>query len=377
MKVVGNSKFQKKANSLLILNLLREKSYSRLELSNALGLQPSTMTYSINRLLKANLVKEKKLNTVLSGRPPIELSLNQDFGRIIGIELLSEECNITITDFAGNILLNNTLKYNKDIKENPIKRFKIKLEKAINYSIEKCKGYNILACSVAIPGITEKRGNKVVECWTHQLNDSDFTNYLNSFDFSIKIENDANCCASKYLNKYKNKNYIYVDMNEYDKNEIPDDVSPIGIGYGIVINGSLYRGSNLRAGEFHSSFCNKEDGKKQVSISNSDLENIKNDEIIQEKLIIELLKNLRYSISILDPNIVLLGGDLSKYKDKIEKIAKEEFKNKSILNKIKVVDYSNYDSSDGAAILILNKMTSVLKFGESESIRSIITDLLE
>ncbi len=377
MKVVGNSKFQKKANSLLILNLLRKKDYSRLEISNILGLQPSTITYSINRLLKADLVRETKITSSLNGRPPILLSLNENFGRVIGIELLYEHSNITITDFSGNIILNSQIKYSGSIYEQSNLTFKSKFKKAIDYSLEKCDGFKVLACSVAIPGIVGENGKRIIDCWTHDLNDVDFTSYLERFSFPIIIENDANCCASKYLDIYQNKSYIYVNMNEYDKKVIPKDVSPIGIGYGVVINGVLHKGCNFRAGEFYSAFCNGKEGKSQLNIPDKDLENIKTNESVQKSLIKELLMNLRYSISILDPDIVLLGGDLSKYKDKIESLIKEEFIKDNIVNKFKVVASSNYDSSDGAAILILNKITSVFKFGERENIRSVITNLLD
>ena len=57
-KVVGNSQYQKVANALLILRLLRKGANTRVAIARELGLQPSTVTYSVNRLLEVGLVQE-------------------------------------------------------------------------------------------------------------------------------------------------------------------------------------------------------------------------------------------------------------------------------------------------------------------------------
>ena len=43
---VGNSQYQKIANTCLILNLLRKGARSRIEIADTLGRQASTVTYA-------------------------------------------------------------------------------------------------------------------------------------------------------------------------------------------------------------------------------------------------------------------------------------------------------------------------------------------
>ena len=57
-KIVGNSQYQKIANALLIIQLLCKGPNTRVAIARELGLQPSTVTYSINRLIETGLVRE-------------------------------------------------------------------------------------------------------------------------------------------------------------------------------------------------------------------------------------------------------------------------------------------------------------------------------
>ncbi len=104
MKVVGNSQYQKIANAFLILRLLRGGHSSRAAIARRLGLQPSTVTYSVTRLLDNGLVRECKEGldhqqvTSTQGRKAVEIELNLDFGRVIGLELLADYCWSSILD---------------------------------------------------------------------------------------------------------------------------------------------------------------------------------------------------------------------------------------------------------------------------------------
>ena len=57
---MANGQDQKLTNSIQILNELRTGPKSRLSISKALNLQPSTVTYSINRLMELNFVTDSK-----------------------------------------------------------------------------------------------------------------------------------------------------------------------------------------------------------------------------------------------------------------------------------------------------------------------------
>lgn len=356
MKVGCNSIFQKKANSLLILEKLREKSYSRLELSKTLGLQPSTLTYSVNRLLKAGLVKEEKTITKGVGRPNVYLSLNKDFATIIGIELLQYKANITLMDFKANVISHFNISFESSKEDN----FKDKIKTCINSAIEKTSN-SVLACLIAVPGVVDKTGVKIIESQSHNIKDLDLKDFLASFSFPVLLENDANCCSSKFLYSNKDQSYIYVMMHHY-KNRV-------SLGTGLVFNGELYKGKDSKSGEIYSPFT------KDLSQFSSNIVDLED----KEKTISflrELMLNLRFSIGLLDPSKVLLGGDLALFKKELNHLIDTEFNNKEIKDVFTILDDTLFDACDGAAMLILNKISSVPKIGDNEKISVVITSLL-
>lgn len=100
--------------------ILLKGSVSRAQISQLTGMNKVTVSKCIDFLLKQHIVKETGIVEADFGRPPIMLSLREDFGLFIGIEINHIANVILISDIKGNPLERNLL---PDFGGDPVKFF--------------------------------------------------------------------------------------------------------------------------------------------------------------------------------------------------------------------------------------------------------------
>lgn len=378
MMVVGNSQYQKIANCLLILNLLRHGPMSRIEISHKLGLQPSTVTYSVSRLIERGCVVElvssgSLVKTV--GRKRNLIGINKNFGRVVGVELLPDVYNITVSTIAGDVVK----QYSHKVDDPPqgldsISKFKHAVSSVVDEAEKLCAPLSILGICIAIPGIVRDGNTFVEDCWTHGLLDTDFSEFLESFNIPVLFENDANCAAMKYLwaENEDNQNFLYLQVRTHIKKMLPENIPVVGIGLGVVINGELFRGSAGHSGEYRSSrIIGCQQGMKQISVPPEDLLGMNRDEKIVKRFVYELISDVLSTASILDPESIYIGGALadSNYRKEVESIIFDEmcddWVRKYWYDKIILLKDPVFDASQGAGAVILERLFRVPQVGGS------------
>lgn len=369
MKVIGNSQFQKAMNSSLLLkHLLMRREASRIELAEELGLRPSTITYIINRLMNVGLIKEKAPAETAgrSGRPPIMLEINRDYGRVIGLDLQTDYYNAVITDAAGCVLKRLRRDFERD--GTPFEElFEAILEEIFKQEPE----MNILGVGMALPGTVDRERSVVLDCWTHNIKDRDFSPYLEkSFPYPVVIENDANCCAWKSLwereeesRDQENETFIYLLPRFHKQETVPDGYPPIGIGLGLVFNGGVYHGHSFRAGEFRSVFLER-DEPAQISLELDEMMRIKQDPAVLRRLIRELMLNMFALIHILNPRALIIGGDLAGRGAEIGSVLEGELAREWAMVqaggcRVDVLEDAAFDAAAGAASSMLMELYSI------------------
>lgn len=384
MKIVGNSQFQKTANSILILNYLRSHSQcSRALLSRNLGLQPSTVTYIVNRLIDLGLVYETvEGQKTGSGRKPILLQLNNQFGYTMGLDLQADYYQFVITDLGGDIVHSGRRDYTHKMES-----FSILVEFVIDeilIQIEDLKD-NILRVCLALPGIVETATSTVIDCWTHSLKNFAIPEQLaKRFEFPIIIENDANCCSWNKLwesGVETDDSFIYLLTRFHNPKLVPQSMPPIGIGLGLVLGGEVFRGYRNMAGEFRSIFY-RDGGTGQISLSKEELKFLPDDKNIKRKLILELLRNILFLVPILNPRTIYLGGDLKGEDTLVRDVLENEMKNEfSFIRDMEcgltvLGEDCSFDAARGAAVLSQKHLFSIPKVGDSTQLNSIWYDYL-
>jgi predicted NBD/HSP70 family sugar kinase len=121
---------------------------------------------------------------------------------------------------------------------------------------------------------------------------------------------------------------------------------------GVVIDGRLRRGYTSHAGEFKSVLYHGKDFEQQLSISNEALANIENDESVLSDFFKELVDNLRFAHSLLDPRIIYIGGYLTK-KEHLLKAAILNSQTENESDCFTIASTYEDDISEGASKLVL------------------------
>ncbi len=245
-RTVGNPVFQKYANSMLILNALRQGPLSRTELSGITGLQPSTVTYSTARLLDAGLVVESGSSASAGqvGRRRCVLSLNGDFGRFAGVEMMESSFRLVLCNMTGAVVFKDEVRY-QSVGGDARELFLVRLAQAEELAVGSCGGKPLLGLGFSVPAVVSDDGASVVESWCHGLRGEDFREHLESLGFDARFENDARLCALS-LSGLGNGDIAYCHVKAAG-------LSSISVGIGLFLGGRLYRGSQGRSGEYRSS----------------------------------------------------------------------------------------------------------------------------
>ena len=238
MQRTGNLKLIQELNRSIILKTIRHYGpISRSEIAKRNKISPTTVTAAVRELLQEGLVREDSVGTSSGGRKPILIRFSPESGFIIGVAITNSSIEIAemnleakvckqkifpVRNLRGELVINYLLK--------SIGRF---LEE---YSdLKKCIGISIIS-----PGIIDVDKGIIYENTKLKLKDIPLKERVEKkFKLKTWLENDANAIAlaEKQFGDYKKyKNLVYVTIGD-------------GVGAGIVINGSIFRGSSGGTGE--------------------------------------------------------------------------------------------------------------------------------
>lgn len=236
----ANQVLVRKLNTSLVLHCLRTRGpLSRASLSAAIGLNRSTVSSLINGLLDENLVREIGLQASERGRPGMLLELNPAGGCAVGIEIGVDFLSITLTDFVAQPM------WCQRIVSDPMDGQDVILERAegmVQEALDRGMSQNLrpLGIGLGVPGLVDTRQGSLVFAPNLGWNDVPLRPMWTSrFDLPVFVENEANAAAlgEYYFGVAQDvENLIYLSAG-------------IGLGGGIIVNGSLFRGSSGYAGE--------------------------------------------------------------------------------------------------------------------------------
>ena len=238
-----------KVNSTLLKNVNRKKilsvvddagRISRVEVQTLLKKNGKTVTNITNSLIDDGLIVQSGFSSYTGGRRRELLSLNPEYGYLIGIHLGINFLRGTITNFNYKPLAEEKIPISPNAsKAELIKKIKKTIEfliKSNNIPISKLLGIGFVA-----NGLFDHKTDK----WILSANIKNWKNVsikkILSELYNVPIFSESNSRAmtlwEKHLGSAKNnKNLIYLNLG-------------LGIGCGIISNGRLYRGVNNKAGE--------------------------------------------------------------------------------------------------------------------------------
>ncbi|MEK4523659.1 ROK family protein [Psychrobacillus sp. FSL W7-1457] len=228
----------KKGNKSLVLDKIKYNSpISRATVASQVGLNKGTVSSLVNDLLEEHLIYESGPGESSGGRRPVMLLFNEKAGYSIGIDIGVNYLLGVLTDLNGNIHTEKRIAF----KNLSYEEIELRLFETIDFlliSTPDCP-HGVVGIGVGVPGIVEKDGNILLAPNLNWRNINLKEVLEEKYNLPIIIENEANAGAygEKHFGAGKDfENVIYVSAG-------------IGIGVGLILNGSLYKGSNGFSGE--------------------------------------------------------------------------------------------------------------------------------
>jgi len=234
-------KFVTNATETQIIRHLRKAGQlSRSELANMLGYSRASMTGFVSHLMEVGVLREVGEGASLGGRRPLILSVNGDYGYIVGYDIGATSIDLALANFRGEILEHCTEP--ADVRDNA----ELVLRRCAQVGLEMLQrrgGHpdQVVAVGVGVPGPVEfAKGVLIAPLLMPTWENFPIKKYVaQSFEnATIVVDNDVNIMALGELHSGRGKeltDFIWVKIGT-------------GIGSGIIVNGEIYRGANGVAG---------------------------------------------------------------------------------------------------------------------------------
>ena len=217
-----------------ILNFLWKKGRTvRKEISQGLGVNPSTVTRNLKDLIEEGIVEVfgilEKSDTV--GRKSEIIGISDSWRRIVGVAVERGEVTVVSMTITGKTL-GKERRFVEIGRENIIDV----VEEAISEFLDGSR-----TVALAVPGVVS---DGVIE-YSVALNLRDFdikSELERRIGRSVYVVNDANAAASNFINESSDIVCFLLSIPYNLKEEV-------GIGAGILISGMLHKGIHNAAGE--------------------------------------------------------------------------------------------------------------------------------
>ncbi|BBI35792.1 ROK family transcriptional regulator [Cohnella abietis] len=237
-KSTGDQALIKRINTAIVLEyILRGSPLSRAQISEQSGLNKATVSSLVQDLIDSSLVKEIGTGQSSGGRKPVMLEFIATSGYSIGVDLGVNYIRGVLTDLRGGIIAERTASLPLPEQTTAIEQ----LCSCIEFLIAKAPAspYGIVGIGVGVPGLVDENG-AILFAPNLKWRDVPLQNLLTErFSIPITIDNEANMGAlgeQKYGAGRSINNIIYVSVG-------------IGIGTGLILNKSLYKGASGFSGE--------------------------------------------------------------------------------------------------------------------------------
>jgi len=228
-------------NKNQMLSILRERGpTSRVELSRLLGISPAAISRSTSRLLDKGIIKECDAGVSDMGRKPVPVELCRDFCYVLGADLVGGTLKIALADLMGEII-----KYHEEpiFREKGAHAVLGQLLNALKKIIRDAGApqEKIWVITIGTPGIfNPETGKSKHTFFIDKWDDIDIRSWVfESLSIETVIENDVNLDVIGESWKGVGQDYdniLYVKLGQ-------------GLAARVVLEGRLLRGEHHMAGE--------------------------------------------------------------------------------------------------------------------------------
>ncbi len=381
-------------NRRILLNILSDRQpISRADIAKISGLNKATISTITSELLKDSCIVEEGLGrtTPIGGKPPTPLRLNARRFGLFGVDIRADETILALSDFNNRLVARVSFETGSDpgVFLNKIGKEIRKLRSKHDTFIE------FPGVGVSLPGLVDNRSGKFLLSVVLPWRDVPVVQLLEkATGLPVIIDNSARCSALAEIwhgkAQYAHvRDLLYVSVST-------------GLACGVVIDGGLYRGGNNTAGQFghipidlNGPECRcgqrgcwdlyasdkatikrylsmRGAGGKRVPTMRKLMEMVDAGDPAATGAVRETARYLGIGITGLinglDPEVVVIGGEITKVWGLIEPIIVEETKRSLLAPRshgvaIRRSTFEVRPSLKGALTLIQNNLLSVPNMG--------------
>jgi len=240
--LIGRPPLIRQTNAQILLRLLREAGpCSKADLVRASGLSAPSVTNVVAHLAEVGLVEPIGEGDSTGGRPPDILRFRAERGCIAAIEIGPDSLRFLLADLDGRELATARVSLEKPLSSPPLVCKRISEEMRGLLRKQNQREEQLLGLVVGVPAIVNVQEGIVLALSALK----DWSNVplggmlAKEFKCPVIIENDTNLAAQGEYYRgaaQGEKNFVFITIGE-------------GVGAGIFVDGSIYRGSQWTAGE--------------------------------------------------------------------------------------------------------------------------------
>ena len=208
---------------------------SRAEIARQTGLTRAAVSSLVGELIESGLLRELGQGTSAGGKPPTLLALNERGRDIVAIDLGHRPFRAALVDLSGRI--HERIDAGA-IAENPVGEAANETAMELIGNLIAKAAAPVLGIGVGTPGVVDGDG-RVLEATNLDWHGVDLASELRDrFNIPVSIANDAQVAALAEFRRHpaNHRNLLLVKLGT-------------GVGAGVVLNGSLYKGEHSAAGE--------------------------------------------------------------------------------------------------------------------------------
>jgi Transcriptional regulator/sugar kinase len=371
----------KNLNRSRILRAFREKEIiQKKELVDSLNLSITTVTTNTRRLLDEGLIEETGIAESTGGRKPVVFKFIKSAKVSFGVDLSPHQATIIMTNLASEIIDRSKFAIDKQSMEEVL----LNIQTIVETLLDK-HGYlkaDCLGIGLSLPGIVDCENIMLVNAPNLKVKNYSFRYFEATIGLKVYIENEANVAAFAELiigAAEKLDDAVYISITD-------------GVGCGIIANHKVTKGTFNKAGEFgHMRISDKEiicscgrTGCWEIFSSERALLKFYTEQsgdivtdleaffkiyhegnllakVALRKYLDYLLIGIENIMLGLDPEVIILGGEIVNFLREIEPIVEDYMKknHSDILsrdNKLVLSTISPYSAVVGSSLLPMKEM---------------------
>ncbi|MFW6102020.1 MAG: ROK family transcriptional regulator [Bacteroidota bacterium] len=367
------------------LKLIRDYGeLSGAQIARLAGIQPSTVVYILRRLNKAGFIEYSRTgeSTSRGGKRPVLWRIKGSFGYLLGMEVLVDKIRYVLTDFSGQIVARVETHYENYLENGRVPQALLdNIEEVIDqYELNRER---LLGIGIAITGLIDNAEAVVQYSSNLQLKELPLKKMIEEkVNVPVCLVNDANAGAMGIKWYFRRVGSLPPNIVYVTYNQISDY-----LGIGIIINDVLYSGATGTAGEVFEPLPDLfEAGKWAIQRRNTGgplrywldsgkhislayiFDLARKDDPVAGEMVNTIIQFLAYQLLLINgfinPDLIVLGGDIAIGEDLILDPLIEEFKrrNREFLEidynipEIMFSEYGNYSVAMGANALIIREL---------------------